>query len=98
MDKGYKEVCICPFDKNHIVEATKIKKHIEKCKSPTRANFQQCKYDPYHWFKPNLIEKHEKSNNLTQCRLSIARQGKSLTGFQRQKLKFLLFVQHHAFK
>ena len=49
----------CPFDKNHIIETSKIKAHIRKCKSPNKSNFVQCDYNPDHWVNFSRIKEHE---------------------------------------
>jgi hypothetical protein len=51
--------CFCPFDKTHIFVASKWKKHVEKCKSPARREYEQCRYDPYHWVYFKEIDAHE---------------------------------------
>lgn len=50
----------CPFDPIHVVEYSKIKKHIDKCRSPNRADFVQCQFNPYHWTHFTQITHHEK--------------------------------------
>lgn len=45
----YKKMFICPFDEAHVIEETKINKHILKCKSPNRENFEQCPFNQMHW-------------------------------------------------
>lgn len=53
-----KTFLLCPFDKTHIIDPDKFKKHLEKCKSPYRKDFVQCQYDPLHWVLLPEIMKH----------------------------------------
>jgi len=36
MKEDHKNYVYCPFDNTHIIEASKIKKHFEKCKASNR--------------------------------------------------------------
>jgi hypothetical protein len=49
---------ICPFDKNHVIEAEKLAKHIKKCKAPTRRDFEGCPFNPIHWVHFQELEQH----------------------------------------
>lgn len=56
-----KTFCLCPFDKTHVIAPEKFKKHLEKCRAPTRKDYVQCQYDPLHWALLGEITHHEKS-------------------------------------
>lgn len=68
MKEDHKNYVYCPFDNTHIIEASKIKKHFEKCKASNRKEFEQCQYNEYHWVHYTEIVKHEKST-MTVIRL-----------------------------
>lgn len=55
----YKQTGVCPFDKNHIIDPAKLLKHIKKCKSPTRRDFDECPFNPYHWVNFQELEQHK---------------------------------------
>ena len=55
-----KEVKVCPFDSSHFIDPSKFAKHLEKCKSPSRKDFEKCKWDPLHYIHFTKIEEHEK--------------------------------------
>lgn len=56
------QVC-CPFDISHIVDSTKLLRHIQKCKSGNRPNFRQCPFNQVHWVHFDHIERHVKGNS-----------------------------------
>lgn len=48
---------VCPFDKNHNYSSEdQLRAHIQKCKSPNRSNFEQCKFNADHWVNFSKIK------------------------------------------
>ncbi len=53
-DEGYEDIPTvkCPFDASHIMQPKNLLTHINRCKSPNKHLYIQCKYDPCHWIYP----------------------------------------------
>jgi hypothetical protein len=58
MSTSVKQYSYCPFDNNHLIESCKLLKHIKKCRSPTRRDFVECPYNPYHWLNFHEMDEH----------------------------------------
>ena len=52
----------CPFDPRHRVWEYKYKLHLLHCPSEARSQFEQCRYNCYHWIPKGQMESH-----LRQC-------------------------------
>lgn len=51
-----KQLACCPFDRSHLIEPSKLLKHIDKCKASTKHDYSKCPYNPYHWVNFQHIE------------------------------------------
>lgn len=65
------QVC-CPFDISHIVDSTKLLRHIQKCKSSNRPNFLPCPFNQVHWVHFDQFERHKKGNSSLKQTVQIA--------------------------
>jgi len=53
------QLALCPFDKSHKIEPSKLLTHIKKCNAPNRKDYEQCPYNPTHWYNFQHLLSHK---------------------------------------
>ncbi len=81
-----KQYSYCPFDSNHLIESCKLLKHIKKCRSPTRRDFVECPFNPYHWLNFHEMDEHQLSKpfHIQIVPISMKMRMALLSSFSRQ--------------